>query len=104
MFLMLTTLGSQTGLIDSIEALVIDPVPEKLYNLKCSQGKASRSDNEIPPSWTGFQVLTAALPCGTMLAHADVCARDNSGCREPSMVSGESRSVPLSIHMLGDLR
>lgn len=37
---------------------ICDPDPEKLYNLKCSQGKASKSDNEIPASWPEDQVLT----------------------------------------------
>lgn len=39
-------------------ASIWDPDPEKLYNLKCSHGKASKSDNEIPPTWPGFQVFT----------------------------------------------
>ncbi|KAI4585452.1 hypothetical protein MJG53_005686 [Ovis ammon polii x Ovis aries] len=69
-----------------------DSDPEKLYNLKCDRGKALKSANEIPPSWTSFQVLRRSILArryNLLLAQAEDCARDHKGWPETGSLAGE---------------
>lgn len=69
-----------------------DSDPEKLYNLKCDRGKALKSANEIPPSWTSFRVLRRSMLArryNLLLAQAEDCARDHKGWPEMGSLAGE---------------